>query len=1388
VIFTGSGKITAMFWCGAAAMVERRRRLLVWQRWSFRLFCCFLAVLTSFLTLVTPIVGVVAQDRSRSPQPQLKPFNGNKPEPRVLIAEVVVRSGKEKLPVKFIDEVYRVTQTKPGNKINKARLQEDINAIFATGYFSNVKAIPEDTPLGVRVTFEVELNPIFQKVQVEGTTVLPEAVVAEAFSKQYGSVLNLVQLQVGIKKVNKWYQDKGYVLSQVIDAPKVTPDGIVTLAVAEGIIERIQIQFLKKDSDRKDAREFPARGRTSVKEILAKSTVKVGEVFDRTKVEAEIKRILGLNLVEDVRLALEPGQDPRKVVIVLKMINEYTALQRAAAAALDLQGQDNSISAVNQYKKVLELARSNHSKADEAFTLENIAHIYKENKNYRQAKDSYHQALEIFQGFNARLMELIIYISLGEVYRQLGEPDKALDAYQRAFQIQSSLKETSESFVLFGSLPKKYYFLTDKEELGPYRLVSYLQKPALLFDLATTYAAIGSYQQAFYVLDNAYPALTNSLTKLNEELSQLLHEQYKTFYEKFENEINQTFSRLSEILILLPYNLLYSSVGDPVEGRIYTEQAQKKTQALLDIWKHSINEKDTDKVTQSIKLALDFISFLLEEKKNDQEVAAQAQRLGESLSALMSETDDKSLQSLIPAVRPYVSLLLSSLGKLDNDEQSLLISDQVLKLLDASQNGSGKQPDWLNSSVPWIKSLMFDQQGAAYFRLRRYREALVAYRQAAEASGSRQNPAAQTTPSKNSATPSVSVSVSSDFASLLPFFQSAQSASRLLAVGKTYEALNEPENARASYDQFLKLPPTSRSTLGSAEANYGIAKAELLLGSAAKAKAGIETAIANSERPPTTLTGKSYGPGFASAEMKYGYGLKAEGGGNRGSIAASFVLSSATLDPYTATSDKPDPANPCSTISTYFACKQNYFEFYINLLLKQQQPDDTGAFEASERARTVTTDVFRASDTVPANQTSENPPNGKPTNSNRQPGRTRPAHLPEIQALLDDKTLLLEYFLGDKESYVWVVSKDSLKTYSLRGRATIEAKGREFYDLLTAPTGRVRPQTTAKVGKELSAMILGQIADQLGQKRLLVVGDGILQYIPFSTLPDPAATSDSNPDALKGEFAPSMQPLLVNHEVVNLLSASAMVELRQNKSSRPAPTKELAVFADPVFNYEDKRVNQTALARSKRQTHTILSQPGEPIYNALPGTKQEVEQISQFVAPEQRSQFLGFDANYETAISDTLKQYRRIHFATHGFFNIKAPEQSGIVLSAIRKNGELQQGSITPAATLKMDLSAADLVVLSGCRTGLSGDLIREGLTGLTGGLMAAGAERVVVSLWSVNDEATEKLMTLFYRNMYKNKLSPAQALRSAQLSLWQDERWQTPYNWAAFNLYGEWE
>ncbi|MDJ0677376.1 MAG: CHAT domain-containing protein [Calothrix sp. MO_167.B42] len=666
-------------------------------------------------------------------------------------------------------------------------------------------------------------------------------------------------------------------------------------------------------------------------------------------------------------------------------------------------------------------------------------------------------------------------------------------------------------------------------------------------------------------------------------------------------------------------------------------------------------------------------------------------------------------------------------------------------------------------------------RGSIYYRLGNYQEAISAYSQTLEIIDS-----FILKPNKNK----------SNNISILQAYAPNFKARIHLALGKVYDALGEPENALTFYHQALDVKTKSKDPLLESEAHYGIAKAGWLLNNISEAQSQIEMAVKASEDPSINPNNAATGSAFTSVNYQYGYGLQ-----GRGNIAWGLGVSNSTLG-FAEDDTKSGLEYSCSGLANYFRCRQKYFELYINLLMQRHQQTaskeyEIQAFQVSERARTLTAKVFQDSDNILIDQQGNAQPARKSTNLRASiPARIRPANLSEIQQqLLDNNTLLLEYFLGEEKSYLWVVSRNSIETYSLPKRLTIETKAKQFYEFLTTPTGRVRPRNTATVGKELSEMILGPIAAQIGHKRLLIVGDGALQYIPFNVIPELQPINNVSYRSPKGEFAPYMQPLLVNHEVINLLSASVMIEVQQNHRNRPTPPMELAVFADPVLNRKDERVRIITSTQNTTvaANHNSISDL-EAIYPSLPGTKKEVEQILKFVPPDKRSQFLGFDASYQAALDSKLKQYRIIHFATHGFFNIKSPQRSGIVLSAISKTGELQRGSIIPASTFNMDMSGADLVVLSGCRTGLRGELIREGLTGITGGLMSAGAKRLVVSLWSVNDEATEKLMTLFYQNIFEKKLSPSQALRSAQLSFWQDSRWQTPYNWAAFTIYGEWK
>lgn len=278
------------------------------------------------------------QPRQPSPTPPTPVSPENQPD--VLVAEVAVSGVTGELE----DEIYRVISLRPGRTTTRSQLQEDINAIFATGYFSTVRAEPEDTPLGVRVTFVVTANPVLQSVEVVGNSVLPQREISAAFESQYGKIINFRDLQQGIQRLNNWYQQNGYILAQVIDAPEVSPDGLVKLEVAEGTIESIEIRFLNKDGQAVDENGQPIKGRTKDYIITRELTLEPGQVFNRSQVERDLQRVFGLGIFEDVQLSLNPGADPRKVVMVVNLIEKNTGSLAAGAGVSSASGLFGTVS------------------------------------------------------------------------------------------------------------------------------------------------------------------------------------------------------------------------------------------------------------------------------------------------------------------------------------------------------------------------------------------------------------------------------------------------------------------------------------------------------------------------------------------------------------------------------------------------------------------------------------------------------------------------------------------------------------------------------------------------------------------------------------------------------------------------------------------------------------------------------------------------------------------------------------------------------------------------------------------------------------------------------------------------------------------------------------
>jgi len=267
------------------------------------------------------------------------------PEPQVLVGEVTIKTpeGQPPLPPELEQRIYDAIATKPGLTVTRTQLQSDINAVFATGFFSNVQAEPEDTDIGVRVTFFVLPNPILKSVNTEGAQVLEEGVVDRIFGSQIGKITNLKDIQTGVKELEKYYQDTGYVLAQVVDI-KATPEGDINLVVSEGSIEGIKVAFINEEGKTVDNEGKPVTGTTRDFIITRELSIKEGDVFNRDKVQADLQKVFALGLFEDLNIGLAPGSDPRKVVVTVNVKERNTGSIAAGAGLSSSTGLFGTVS------------------------------------------------------------------------------------------------------------------------------------------------------------------------------------------------------------------------------------------------------------------------------------------------------------------------------------------------------------------------------------------------------------------------------------------------------------------------------------------------------------------------------------------------------------------------------------------------------------------------------------------------------------------------------------------------------------------------------------------------------------------------------------------------------------------------------------------------------------------------------------------------------------------------------------------------------------------------------------------------------------------------------------------------------------------------------------
>ena len=548
--------------------------------------------------------------------------------------------------------------------------------------------------------------------------------------------------------------------------------------------------------------------------------------------------------------------------------------------------------------------------------------------------------------------------------------------------------------------------------------------------------------------------------------------------------------------------------------------------------------------------------------------------------------------------------------------------------------------------------------------------------------------------------------------------------------------------------------------------------------------------------------------------------------------------------------------------TSFSASRQSFYEFYIDLLMQlhQQQTSaghDVAAFGANERARARSLLELLAEARIdvkqgiaPALKQREKDLHAQVTrvqseliqaNSRAKPDQSRiavlegefkkveteseqveteirqrhpryatlhyptPLGLKDIQGLLDEKTVLLEYSLGKESSYLFAISKNDFLTARLPAAALLTNQVAALREAVAVKPGRMALSNYIRKGQSLYQALVKPASRLLGGKQsLIIVPDGILHYLPFEVLLESETERKSQVDLHQLPY------LIRNYSISYSPSATVLANLRKSTSPRQKSGKMFLAFADPVYHKTESE--QTSQIRSAFRSAFGEGKPWQ--LEPLPESRREVERIAKLYSPTQAGVFLGEHATEENVKSnDGPSQYRMVHFAVHGLLNENKPQYSGLVLSLPRDEKETTEtkkavtaDTVASSGNLASDADNAthvedgllqvyeifnlkmnaDLVVLSACETGLGKETRGEGLVGLTQAFFYAGTSSLVVSLWKVQDRSTADLMGRFYRNLNNPLLNKSQALRQAQLEMIRKGDFSHPYYWAGFVLIGQ--
>ncbi len=1071
-----------------------------------------------------------------------------------------------------------------------------------------------------------------------------------------------------------------------------------------------------------------------------------------------------------------------KFETALKLWQKVNDVKQQAIALNELgfiyDALGNKQQALIFFKQSLLLRKQAGDKAGEAVTLNNIGNVYDALGDKQQALDYYSQSLPLSREMADKSGEAIILNNIGAVYNALGDKQQALNYYNQSLLLTRQVKDKVQEAKTLNNIGAVYDASGDKQQA----LIFYNQsltlarqvedktgEAVILNNIGAVHDALGDRQQALNYYNQSLP--------LRREVG----------------------DKTGEAATLNNIGGIYDSLGDKSKALNYYNQSLALSREVKDKGGEATTLNNLGRVYNDLgdkQQALKYYNQSLPLRRQVEDKGGEAVTLN-NIGGVYNDLGDKSKalnyynQSLVLSRqvgdKAQEAVTLNNIGgiysALGDREQALKYYNQSLPLRRQVEDKTGEAVTLNN--IGRIYDALGDKQQA----LKYYNQSMPLRQQVGDRTGQAVtlNNIGRVYDSWGDKQQALKY-----YNQSLPLSQQvgdkAGEATTLNNIGGVYNDLGDKSKALKYYNQSLPLRRQMRDQAGEAVTLYNIAYLERNQGNLKQSLIQIEAAIKIIENLRTKITNEqlrtSY---FASQQNIYQFSndllmqlhkqYPTQGYDALALQSSEKYRSRSLLDLLTeANADIRQGVEP-----KLLKAERNLQQRLDVTEKRRLELYNTGQY-TPEQAQVLENELallHKDYQNVQAQIRDISPKYAALT----QP---QPLSLKEIQQqVLDDNTVLLEYSLGEERSYLWAVSKTSMSSYELPKRAEIEKIVKQFNYLLKIRYYRLTANKdidessglgafrSSDVLEKLSQMLLKPIAEKIKNKRLVIVSDGALQYLPFSALPEP------------GTVGKNIKPLLENHEITYLPSASTLAVIRREHRERKIPPKTLAVIADAVFSNDDDRLTKINHQPIPKQSIPFINPNFS--FERLSFTRKEAEAILALVTDKSQTlQALDFAANRAFVTSSQLSDYRIIHFATHGILDTENPALSGVVLSLFNEKGRVENGFLRLQDIFNLKLPA-ELIVLSACETGLSKEIKGEGLVGLARGFMYAGSPRVLVSMWSVDDEATSELMKRFYTKILKQRLTPAAALRAARLELWKDEKYSAPYYWAGFTLQGEW-